>query len=313
MFNNTPHSALSHHSLPQGAREERSVAVGNKVMDTRLPQPVGCGDKYDVSGLGLKRRFNSCCPFFKYPSPDAKASPSPARGEGLYRPWCNKILGTDCASRPRMTGGRGANSFGRSMIEMLGVLAIIAVLSVGGIAGYSKAMQIYKLNKWKEDFITLTANLKIAFINSRSYTDIEENDLTNFYKELNIVPQGMLTSSNQDIFGNKFTLFARHNPQWNLNTVHFTIQIDTLPNSFSVEECKTVFELAQHYDDNWSVVLNQNISGLNGILRICGKSLPKEFAQNVSCQQYNVTTIAKKCSVCGKQNCDIKFVINNCS
>lgn len=204
-------------------------------------------------------------------------------------------------------------SAGRSMIEMLGVLAIIAVLSVGGIAGYSKAMQMYKLNKWKENFITLTANLKIAFINSRSYTDIEENDLTNFYKELNIVPQGMLTSSNQDIFGNKFTLFARHNPQWNLNTVHFTIQIDTLPNSFSVEECKTVFELAQHYDDNWSVVLNQNISGLNGILRICGKSLPKEFAQNVSCQQYNVTTIAKKCSVCGKQNCDIKFVINNWS
>lgn len=202
---------------------------------------------------------------------------------------------------------------GRSMIEMLGVLAIIAVLSVGGIAGYSKAMQIYKLNKWKEDFITLTANLKIAFINSRSYTDIEENDLTNFYKELNIVPQGMLTSSNQDIFGNKFTLFARHNPQWNLNTVHFAIQIDTLPNSFSVEECKTVFELAQHYDDNWSVVLNQNISGLNGILRICGKSLPKEFAQNVSCQQYNITTIAKKCSICAKQNCDIKFVINNWS
>ncbi|MCI7420704.1 MAG: hypothetical protein MSS98_03425 [Alphaproteobacteria bacterium] len=24
------------------------VAVGNKVMDTRLPQPAGCGDKYDV-------------------------------------------------------------------------------------------------------------------------------------------------------------------------------------------------------------------------------------------------------------------------
>ena len=28
------------------------VAVGNKVIDTRLPQPVGCGDKYDISGLG---------------------------------------------------------------------------------------------------------------------------------------------------------------------------------------------------------------------------------------------------------------------
>ena len=66
--------------------------------------------------------------FFKYPSPDDKALPSPAGGEGLHRPWCHKILGT----RPRMTGGRGANSSGRSMIEMLGVLAIIAVLSVGG-------------------------------------------------------------------------------------------------------------------------------------------------------------------------------------
>ena len=40
-----------------------------------------------------------------------------------------------------------AVSAGRSMIEMLGVLAIIAVLTVGGIAGYSKAMEKFKLNK----------------------------------------------------------------------------------------------------------------------------------------------------------------------
>ena len=37
--------------------------------------------------------------------------------------------------------------YGRSMIEMLGVLAIIGVLSVGGIAGYSKAMEKWKINK----------------------------------------------------------------------------------------------------------------------------------------------------------------------
>ncbi len=36
---------------------------------------------------------------------------------------------------------------GRSMVEMLGVLAIIGVLSVGTIAGYSKAMMKYKLNR----------------------------------------------------------------------------------------------------------------------------------------------------------------------
>ena len=42
---------------------------------------------------------------------------------------------------------RQTNPIGRSMIEMLGVLAIIAVLSVGGIAGYSKAMTQFKVNK----------------------------------------------------------------------------------------------------------------------------------------------------------------------
>ena len=41
---------------------------------------------------------------------------------------------------------------GRSMVEMLGVLAIIGVLSVGAIAGYSKAMEKYKLNKFSESY-----------------------------------------------------------------------------------------------------------------------------------------------------------------
>ena len=40
-----------------------------------------------------------------------------------------------------------AHQYGRSMVEMLGVLAIIGVLSVGAIAGYSKAMFKYKMNK----------------------------------------------------------------------------------------------------------------------------------------------------------------------
>ena len=83
------------------------VAVGNKVMDTRLPQPAGCGDKYDVSGLG----------------------------SGLLRVDRNDVC-----------------SAGRSMIEMLGVLAIVGVLSVGGIAGYSKAMEKFKINKIIEEY-----------------------------------------------------------------------------------------------------------------------------------------------------------------
>ena len=44
------------------------------------------------------------------------------------------------------------NCVGRSMIEMLGVLAIIAILSVGGIAGYSKAMEKWKVNKLLSEY-----------------------------------------------------------------------------------------------------------------------------------------------------------------
>lgn len=48
---------------------------------------------------------------------------------------------------------------GRSMIEMLGVLAIIGVLSVGGIAGYSKAMEKFKINKVIEEYSYLIQGL----------------------------------------------------------------------------------------------------------------------------------------------------------
>ena len=51
------------------------------------------------------------------------------------------------------------NNIGRSMIEMLGVLAIIAVLSVGGIAGYSKAMEKFKLNKTVSEYSYFIFNM----------------------------------------------------------------------------------------------------------------------------------------------------------
>ncbi len=193
------------------------VAVGNKVMDTRLPQPTGCGDKYDVSGLGLGRLLSTFCMFFKYPSPDAKASPSPAGGEGLHRPWCHKILGTDCASRPWMTGGRGANSFGRSMIEMLGVLAIIGVLSVGGIAGYSKAMEQFKINKATEEYVHLMYGL-LEYLpdfqkNSKS-SDDDNNRLVDFVMAAQLVPPTWTQLNNRsllDAYGNNLNIFSRNN------------------------------------------------------------------------------------------------------
>ncbi|MBQ4399802.1 MAG: hypothetical protein II830_00745 [Alphaproteobacteria bacterium] len=52
---------------------------------------------------------------------------------------------------------------GRSMIEMLGVLAIIGVLSVGGIAGYSKAMERYRVNETINQISHIVQNTRDLF------------------------------------------------------------------------------------------------------------------------------------------------------
>ena len=59
-----------------------------------------------------------------------------------------------------------ACSAGRSMIEMLGVLAIVCVLTVGGIAGYSKAMEKFKVNKTIDEVLTIVSNIRILYANA---------------------------------------------------------------------------------------------------------------------------------------------------
>ncbi len=67
------------------------------------------------------------------------------------------------------------NENGRSMIEMLGVLAIIGVLSVGGIAGYSKAMSKYRVNKTIDQVSHIAANTRILYGSQRSYDGLTDD------------------------------------------------------------------------------------------------------------------------------------------
>jgi len=64
------------------------------------------------------------------------------------------------------------NENGRSMIEMLGVLAIIGVLSVGGIAGYSKAMMKFKINKTIEQVAQIATNIRTLYIQQKDYNGL---------------------------------------------------------------------------------------------------------------------------------------------
>ena len=69
---------------------------------------------------------------------------------------------------------------GRSMVEMLGVLAIIGVLSVGGIAGYSKAMTKFKINKSMDQISMLVANIRTLFSGQRNYSGLSNTNAISF-------------------------------------------------------------------------------------------------------------------------------------
>ena len=136
------------------------VAFGNKVMDTRLPQPAGCGDKYDVCSVG------------------------------------------------------------RSMIEMLGVLAIIAVLTVGGIAGYSKAMEKFKVNKAISEYSYLIQGLMEHLAEIQKMSNIQEGDvhhgLVSVVQATNLVPETWENAGHRqddkmiDPYGNIIQIFSRY-------------------------------------------------------------------------------------------------------
>ncbi len=80
---------------------------------------------------------------------------------------------------------------GRSMVEMLGVLAIIGVLSVGGIAGYSKAMTKFKINKSMDQVTTLVTKIRTMYGQQKSYEglDIEQS------VSMGIIPSDMVENS----------------------------------------------------------------------------------------------------------------------
>ena len=150
---------------------------------------------------------------------------------------------------------------GRSMVEMLGVLAIIGVLSVGAIAGYSKAMMKYKLNKQAEQLSTLiNAGLRYA----GQWNLSESASLIPYLIKLNEVPKEMIKSQGRvtiyDVFNTAiymtYTIY---------NSIHYTqffIQLDTSSNSNqSLDICRNVVNTAKEFHANlWRMMITSQDS-----------------------------------------------------
>ncbi len=102
-------------------------------------------------------------------------------------------------------------SVGRSMIEMLGVLAIVGVLSVGGIAGYSKAMEKFKVNRAIEEYSYLIHGL-IEYHNDIVKME-NKSGLADLSEQLNLLPATWVkinASEMQDSNGETLTLYMRN-------------------------------------------------------------------------------------------------------
>ena len=149
------------------------------------------------------------------------------------------------------------NEFGRSMVEMLGVLAIIGVLSVGAIAGYSKAMMKYRLNKHAESFNMLLSNaLQISRNMNVAETHTQHNVILS---KLNLLPDSISYNKNNDsltdIFNNSFTFYSTKRWPYYTWGILFTLQ----NNKASFDICINLIRVGQNFSSELLYVKRQDI------------------------------------------------------
>ena len=158
--------------LSQESKNKKSIFYKRMHHSESSANGLALKAKDDVSGWCVGRELSACCKSF--------ASPAGGKVDGLLR----------CA---RNDGRQG--EVGRSMIEMLGVLAIIAVLSVGGIAGYSKAMAMWRSNIQRNMISELIASTIKMKPNLNAF-DQKYNILNSVIYAMGDMPEGLEYKNN---------------------------------------------------------------------------------------------------------------------
>ena len=180
-------------------------------------------------GLQIRRNFSTTCTTLG------------TRGEKLQADaaLCTRIAenGADaqpCLSDVYKNGTRAkrrqadvplyAISSGRSMVEMLGVLAIIGVLSVGAIAGYSKAMMKYKLNKQAEQLDWL---FNIIYQYKDQFVFNSSTSMIPLFTKLGLIDEGMIKPEYPEKIFDSFNneIFINNNNSPTYNEIRCTINL----------------------------------------------------------------------------------------
>ena len=155
---------------------------------------------------------------------------------------------------------------GRSMIEMLGVLAIVGVLSVGGIAGYSKAMTKFKINKTIDQVSHIVTNIRTLYAQQTSYAGLSTPNAI----AMGVMPDGISTSIlknyggsyNSDYYDNANPFNGGIIVYSNNGMGGFVISYTGLPK----EACITLatYDWGSNYSSGLLAITASNISFLSG-------------------------------------------------
>ncbi len=198
---------------------------------------------------------------------------------------------------------------GRSMVEMLGVLAIIGVLSVGAIAGYSKAMFKYKLNKQA----TQIGYILDYMIANQDALKGAEFQLKNILNKLGILPNEMIKDNTEyayDVFNSRIKLENhRVGLQGDVDKYGLALGVEINSSNNASEICRNFMTMAKLRADDVSYVYvqkresDESFSGSDVYYgnQATGKS---NYLRNM-----DMVTMDNTCKICADSNYCFVFIL----
>ena len=198
------------------------------------------------------------------------------------------------------------------MIEMLGVLAIVGVLSVGGIAGYSKAMQKYKINKMLDDYTMLTTNI-LEHLDELEHVSKNSSQigLVDVLQASGIIPPSWEKMNSLQIWdsnGNLLSFYSSFSSFYfiiNIGGHSVDLQGTEIAGGFSQDICLTLFKdliKPLHYP-----ITSITIYGKKGYLAF-GDAFCDDYIKKCL-SNLTLSEMKQACEICnGDTYCDISFM-----
>ena len=188
---------------------------------------------------------------------------------------------------------------GRSMIEMLGVLAIIAVLSVGGIAGYSKAMEMYKINKTLEHYNYLVLGMLDYVRETKNLAEQTNTGMTMIAEAAGLIPATWQKENNfnlRDDMENIVQIFA--------NKTHLSIDYifqNSEKHSITDKLCNNLFNNTLKPLSNSIQVIYVTIAGKIDLAIYYGNTTCDAAKSKKCLRDVELNDIRDSCNFCAEQ------------